>query len=102
PHRSGQRAVILELSRYLRISEVLLNGQPVEYIQNEAISGSDLARRGDDLIELVFPQPLQAGQPVRLTFKYAGAVMLDEGNGLVYIGSRGTWYPNAGPEFSNF
>ncbi len=102
PHRSGQRAVILELSRYLHISEVRLNGRPVEFIQNEAISGSDLARRGDDLIELVFSQPLQAGQTEQLSFKYAGPVMLDEGNGLVYIGSRGTWYPNAGPEFSNF
>jgi hypothetical protein len=102
PRRSGQRAVILELSRYLHISEMRLNGQPIEFIQNEAISGSDLARRGDDLIEIVFPQPLQAGQHARLTFKYAGPVMLDEGNGLVYIGSRGTWYPNAGPEFSSF
>lgn len=102
PRRSGQRAVILELSRYLHISEVRMNGQPIEFIQNEAISGSDLARRGDDLIEIVFPQPLQAGEHDRLTFKYAGPVMLDEGNGLVYIGSRGTWYPNAGPEFSNF
>ncbi|HKW77365.1 MAG TPA: M1 family aminopeptidase [Terriglobales bacterium] len=102
PRRSGQRAVILELSRYLHISEVLMNGKAIEFIQNEAISGSDLARRGDDLIEIVFPQPLQAGEHARLTFKYAGPVMLDEGNGLVYIGSRGTWYPNAGPEFSDF
>ncbi|MGH9569900.1 MAG: M1 family aminopeptidase, partial [Candidatus Angelobacter sp.] len=95
-------AVILELSRYLRISEVRMDGQPIEFIQNEAISGSDLARRGDDLIELVFPKPLAIGSPVRLSFKYAGPVMIDEGGDLLYVGARGTWYPNAGPEFSNF
>ncbi|MGH9568612.1 MAG: hypothetical protein ACRD4F_03170, partial [Candidatus Angelobacter sp.] len=100
--QSGQRAVILELSRYLRISEVRMDGQPIEFIQNEAISGSDLARRGDDLIELVFPKPLEPGRPVRLSFKYAGPVMIDEGGDLLYVGARGTWYPNAGPEFSDF
>src|SRR6185312_6964095 len=42
PLRSGQRMVILELSRYLRVTEARLDGKPVEFIQNEAISGSDL------------------------------------------------------------
>ena len=102
PHRSGQRSVILELSRYLRVSDVRLNGAPVEFIQNEAIGGSDLARRGDDLIGLVFPRPLEKDKPARLSFKYAGPVMYDEGEELLYVGARGTWYPNAGAMFSTF
>ena len=102
PHHSGQRSVILELSRYLRVSEVRLNGAPVEFIQNEAIGGSDLARRGDDLIGLVFPQALEKDKPARLSFKYSGPVMYDDGEELLYVGSRGTWYPNAGAMFTNF
>ncbi|HEX3091681.1 MAG TPA: hypothetical protein VHW72_03600, partial [Candidatus Angelobacter sp.] len=66
PQRSGQRTIILELSRYLKLSEVRVNGEPAEFIQNEAISGSDLARRGDDLIGVVMPRPLQKNVPVRL------------------------------------
>jgi hypothetical protein len=102
PRRSGQRTVVLELSRYLKLTEVRMNGAPVEFIQNEAISGSDLARRGDDLIGVVLPTPLVKDQPVKLSFKYSGPVMFDAGGGLIYVGARGTWYPNIGPEFSSF
>src|SRR5579864_4730543 len=102
PQRSGQRTIILELSRYLKLSEVRVNGEPAEFIQNEAISGSDLSRRGDDLIGVVMPQALQKDVPVRLAFKYSGPVMFNAGGELIYVGARGTWYPNVGPTFSNF
>jgi hypothetical protein len=102
PRRSGQRTVILELSRFLRVSEVRMNGGPVEFIQNEAMGGSDLARRGDDLIGVVFPAALEKDKPVRLSFKYSGPVMFDEGGELLYVGARGTWYPNTGAMFSAF
>ena len=64
PQRSGQRTIILELSRYLKLSEVRVNGEPAEFIQNEAISGSDLSRRGDDLIGVVMPAPLEKGRGI--------------------------------------
>ncbi len=102
PRRSGQRTVALELSRYLKLTEVRMNGAPVEFIQNEAISGSDLSRRGDDLIGVILPTPLVKDQPVKLSFKYSGPVMFDAGGGLIYVGARGTWYPNVGPEFTSF
>jgi hypothetical protein len=102
PRLSGQRTVVLEFSRYLKLTEARMNGTPVEFIQNEAISGSDLSRRGDDLIGVILPAPLVKDQPVKLSFKYSGPVMFDAGGGLIYVGARGTWYPNIGPEFSAF
>jgi hypothetical protein len=102
PQYSGQRTVILELSRYLKLTEVRVNGAPAEFIQNEAISGSDLSRRGDDLIGVVMPVPLEKGRPVKLQFKYSGPVMFDAGGDVIYVGARGTWYPNVGATFSNF
>lgn len=102
PQHSGQRTVILDLSRYLKLTEVRVNGEPAEFIQNEAINGSDLSRRGDDLIGVVFPTPLEKDHPVKLSFKYAGPVMFNAGGELLYVGARGTWYPNVGPTFSNF
>jgi hypothetical protein len=102
PQHSGLRTVVLELSRYLRLTEVRVNGVPAEFIQNEAISGSDLSRRGDDLIGVVMPVPMAKGQPVKLSFKYSGPVMFNAGGELIYVGARGTWYPNVGPTFSNF
>ena len=102
PQHSGLRTVILELSRYLRLTEVRVNGDPAEFIQNEAISGSDLSRRGDDLIGVVMPAPLEKSRPVQLSFKYSGPVMFNAGGDVIYVGARGTWYPNVGPTFSNF
>jgi hypothetical protein len=102
PRHSGLRTVVLELSRYLKLTEVRVNGAPAEFIQNEAISGSDLSRRGDDLIGVVMPAPLEKDRPVRLSFKYSGPVMFNAGGELIYVGARGTWYPNVGPTFSNF
>jgi hypothetical protein len=102
PRASGQRMVVLELSRYLKLAEVKMDGAPVEFIQNESISGSELSRRGDDLVGVVLPAPLVKDRPVRLSFKYSGPVMFSAGEELVYVGSRGTWYPNVGPSFSTY
>lgn len=101
-HRSGQRSIILELSRQLKVSDAQLDGRPVQFIQNEAISGSDLARRGNDEVAVVFPAPLEKDRPAKLLLKYSGPVMFDAGGDLLYVGSRGIWYPNLGPSFANF
>ena len=100
--RSGQRAVVLELSRYLKVSEIKLNGSPVTFIQNEAVNGSELARRGNDLVAVILPLTLEKDHPEKLTVKYSGAVMFDAGGELLYVGARGIWYPNVGPSFANF
>jgi len=101
-HRPGQRTFIMELSQQLKISSLRADGRPIGFIQNEAIGGSEMARRGDDLIAVVFPQPVQEDKPVHLQFKYSGPVMFDAGGDLLYVGARGTWYPNAGPAFANY
>jgi hypothetical protein len=102
PLRSGQRTITLELSRYLRVSDARAGGQQLEFIQNEAVSGSDLARRGDDLVALVFPVALEKDRPVKVSMSYSGPVMYSAGGELLYVGSRGTWYPNAGPNYSSY
>jgi len=100
--RSGQRMVPLELSRYLKVSEAKMEGEPVPYIQNEAIDGSDLARRGNDIVAVVLPAALQQGRPTKLTLKYSGPVMFDTGGEVLYVGERGTWYPSPGVSFANY
>ena len=100
--RPGQRALILELSRYLKVSEVKLDGKPVAFIQNESVDGSELARHGNDLMVIILPAALEKERPVKITLKYAGAVMFDAGGEVLYVGARGTWYPQAGPAFANF
>src|SRR5258708_18166415 len=102
PRISGQRTIIFELSRYWKLAEVHVTGQPADFIQNDAMDGSDLARRGNDLIAVVLTTATQKGVPLRLAFRYSGPVMADAGGDLIVVGDRGTWYPNLGPWFAHY
>jgi Peptidase family M1 domain len=100
--QGGQRAVLFELSRALQIKRVEADGRPIEFIHNQTIEGTQLARHGNDLVAIVFPQALQTGQRLQLRFVYGGEVLSEAGAGLLYVGARGMWYPNRGLAMSNF
>jgi len=93
---------LFELSRSLQITRVEADGRPVEFIHNPAMEGTARARQGNDLVAIVFPEPLRTGQKLELRFTYAGEVLSEAGAGLLYVGARGTWYPNRGLAMSNF
>lgn len=98
----GQKLLVFELSRWLQVSAVSVDGTDVEFLQNEALSGSELARVGNDLLTVVMPATLHTAEHHRLRFRYAGAVMQQAAPGLLYVGARGTWYPNRGMQMSRF
>ncbi|HET7205845.1 MAG TPA: M1 family aminopeptidase [Terriglobales bacterium] len=98
----GGRALLFELSRYLKVRAVNSGKQSLEYIQNQALEGTQLARRGNDLVAVVFPEELRQGQKLDLTFTYGGDVLSEAGGGLLYVGARGTWYPNRGMAAGTF
>jgi len=100
--RGGQRTLLFELARTLVIKAVEADGNPVEFIHNPTLEGTQLARRGNDLVAVVLPEPTKAGQKIQLRFVYAGEVLSEAGPGLLYVGARGTWYPNRGLAMSNF
>ena len=100
--QGGTRMVLFELSRYLQLKQVEYEGKPLEFIQNEAVEGSEISRRGNDTMAVVFPASLQAGAHFQLRFSYAGSVLEDAGGGLLYVGARGTWYPNRGLAMANY
>ena len=100
--RGGSRTILFELSRSLHIDSVEADGHPIEFIHNQAIDGSQISRRGNDLVAVVFPQPLIANRDLRLRFIYHGDVLADAGGGLLSVGSRGIWYPNFGLTMANY
>jgi hypothetical protein len=101
-HRGGERTVYFELSRFLQVKEVDVDGRAVEFINNPALEGSQLSRRGNDLVAVVFPKPLREKQVLNLKFMYSGDVLSEAGGGLLYVGARGTWYPNRGLAMADF
>lgn len=98
----GQKLLVFELSRWLQVNAVSVDGTDAEFLQNEALGGSELARLGNDLVIVAMPAVLQSGEHHLLRFHYGGAVMQQAAPGLLYVGARGTWYPNRGMQMSNF
>jgi len=101
-HKDMSRMVLFELSRFLMVKKVTADGHPVEFIHNQAIEGSQLSRRGNDVLAVFLPAQLQAGQRVELKFDYSGSVLSEAANGLLYVGEHGTWYPNMGLAMAQF
>ncbi len=99
---NGQRTILFDLSRYLQVDHVEANGREVEFIHNSSAEGAHSAREGNDLIAVVFPDPIRSGQQIELHFKYHGDVLSDAGGGLLYVGARGTWYPNRGLAMASY
>jgi hypothetical protein len=100
--RGGSRFLVFELSRYLRVDSVEADGRPVEFIHNPAVEGTRLARSGNDLVAVILPEFSIKGQKIRLRFVYGGEVIAEAGKGLLYVGARGTWYPNLGMAMADF
>jgi hypothetical protein len=100
--RGGSRFVPFELSRYLKVKSVTADGTAVEFIHNPAVEGTRLARSGNDVLAVILPAPATEKQKITLHFIYGGEVIAEAGKGLLYVGERGTWYPNRGMSMAEF
>jgi hypothetical protein len=98
----GARTLLFELSRFLEVESVEMDGHPVEFLHNPAVEGTQLARRGNDLVAVILPEPARTGQKHELRFVYGGEVLAEAGGGLLYVGEHGTWYPNRGLVMADF
>lgn len=102
PRNRGETLLIFELSRLLEVKSAEADGRAVEFIHNSSLTGSQLARRGDDMLAIYLPKGLDAGRPIELIIRYSGSVLSEAANGLLYVGEHGTWYPNVGFAMSAF
>jgi hypothetical protein len=100
--RGGSRFLGFELSRFLQIKTVEVDGRAAEFIHNPAVEGTRLARSGNDVVAVILPEAARKGQKISLRFVYGGEVLAEAGNGLLYVGARGTWYPNRGMAMADF
>jgi Peptidase family M1 domain len=92
-----ERLFSFELSRSLKVSEVKDGqGQSVTFFQNPSLEESEAAERGNDLVAVVLPSPHPVGERYRLDFTYRGNVIGNVGNGVLFVGAHGSWYPNRG------
>lgn len=91
----GERGVPLELSRFLTVQSIQdSEGHALDFFQNEALSRNQVAERGNDTVLVFLPETPRAGQMFRLRLTYRGGVISDAGNGVYFVGDRGSWYPH--------
>ena len=95
--RGGERAIPLELSRFLSVQSAEdAQGQPLVFFQNEAVNRHEIAQRGNDTLLVVLSGAPRRGEEFRLRIAYRGSVISDAGNGVYFVGDRGSWYPHVG------
>ena len=95
--------MLFELSRFLKIESVKLDGQPVEFIHNPAVEGTQLSRRGNDHCggDTAGARPSWTEDSTWNLYT-AAKYLAEAGSGLLYVGARGTWYPNRGMAMADF
>ena len=94
--RSAQeRVVSFDLSRWLAVTSVEdEQGHTVAVVGGQPPEGDSTGARTDDQVAVVLPRAYPVGERYRLTFHYHGNVIDNVGNGVLYVGARGSWYPN--------
>jgi hypothetical protein len=102
PKRSGLRVLYFDLSRKMRVTEVVVNGDPAEVFQRESLRANLLRGNDNDLFLVVAPQPLEAGRHYEIEFRHEGHVVSEAGNNIYYVGARGTWYPQSALQFARY
>ena len=98
--RSGERLILFQFSGLLSIETVTLAGEPVFTFPDPATPAAERAASANDLLYVLLPHALQANDEVELTFRYRGNVIRNDGNGVLFVGARESWYPHFGDNAS--
>ena len=94
---SSDRVLTFDLSRLLKVSEVLdEQGHGLAAYQYPLEEDIEAGDRSKGWIQVVLPAPHPVGERFRIHFNYQGNVITDVGNNVLYVGERGGWYPNLG------
>jgi hypothetical protein len=102
PGPGGRNALEFDISPQMRVLEARVAGEPAEVFQPDSLR-SALIRGEVNQSFLVIPaKPLEPGREVEVEFKHSGMVVTDAGNGVYFVGARGSWYPNRFPQFARY
>jgi hypothetical protein len=93
----SDRVLTFDFSRLLSISKVLNEGgESLAVYQYPLQEDIDAGDRSKGYIQVVLPAPKPVGERFRIRFSYQGNVITNVGNNVLYVGERGSWYPNLG------
>jgi len=88
--------IVFELSRFLQVESVKLDGEVVEFIHNPAVGSTQLSRRGNDLVAVILPERGVLDRKSTWNLSMVAKCWRRPGSGCCMWVARGTWYPNRG------
>jgi len=100
--RGGDRVMPFYITPGMHVSSVTIDGEPAEVLQPESLRSNLLRNDGNDLFLVVAQHSLDAGREYEVEFHHEGAVVMDAGNHVYFVGARGSWYPNSDMQFTRF
>jgi hypothetical protein len=101
PAVDGETVETFDISPQMSVTEATVDGRPAEVLQRDSVRLA-LLRGGNNLFLVVPPEPLRAGREYEFEIHHSGTVIYDAGDHVLYVTSRGTWYPLRGTHFSNY
>ncbi len=102
PKRPLGLGITFAISMNMHATAASIDGQPVEVFQRESIRSNLISSNDNDMILLVTQAPLDPAKPHEIEIHHEGHVILNAGDGVYYVASRGTWYPRVGTEFATY
>jgi hypothetical protein len=102
PGPAARRVLAFDISPQMRVQSARINGEPAEVFQPDSLR-ANLIRGDINETFLVFPaRPLETGKQYQIEFQHSGSVITDAGNGVFFVGARGSWYPNRLQQFAKY
>jgi Peptidase family M1 domain len=100
--QDGSAPLVFSITPAMHVTEARVDGKPAEIFTPESLRSNLIAGREDRDFLLLPDSPLDPSKPHEVEVHHEGAVIRKAGEGVYFVTSRGTWYPHAGPEFSNY
>ncbi len=92
---ANDRVITFALSRWLDVTSVEdEHGTVIPVIGGQPLDSSHAESRPYNHVDVVLPRPYPPGERFRLIWHYHGSVIADQGNGVLFVGARGSWYPH--------
>jgi hypothetical protein len=96
------RAINFDLSRHMKVTDVTLDGQPVEFFIRESLRSNVIRSAENDSFLVVLPKALEPGEKRKIQISHEGNVIVPAGKGVYYVGARTNWYPTPEGGFSTY
>jgi hypothetical protein len=99
---ASTHVIAFDLSGQMRATSATLDGEPAEVYERASLRNGLVQNTGNELLLVIPPKPLDPGSEHTVRIQHEGRVVLDAGNHVYYVSSRGTWYPGRGLQFAKY